>query len=93
MRRSNLVEGIKPVFEFRANAAKLIERVRDTGRPLVLTQHGHSAAVVLDVDEYEKLLEEVELLRDVHLAEKQIESGKGVSNRKARQEIRRRFQR
>ena len=93
MRRSNLVEDIKPVSEFRANAAKLIERLRDTGRPLVLTQHGHSAAVVLDVDEYEKLLEEVELLRDVRLAERQIESGKGVPNRKARQEIRRRLQR
>lgn len=93
MRRPSLVKDIKPVSEFRANAAKLIERVRDTGRPLVLTQRGHSAAVVLDVNEYENLVEEVELLRDVQLAEKQIESGKGVSNRKAKQEIRRRLQR
>ena len=93
MRRPSLVKDIKPVSEFRANAAKLIERVRDTGRPLVLTQRGHSAAVVLDVDEYEKLLEEVELLRDIQLAEKQIDGGKGVSNRKAKQEILRRLKR
>lgn len=93
MRRFSLVKDIKPVSEFRANAAKLIDRVRDTGRPLVLTQRGHSAAVVLDVDEYENLLEEVELLRDIQLAGKQIETGKGVSNSKAKQEIRKRLRR
>jgi prevent-host-death family protein len=93
MRRPSLVEDIKPVSEFRANAAKLIDRVRETGRPLVLTQRGHSAAVVLDVEEYEHLLEEVELLKDIQLAEKQLQSGKGVSNRKAKEELRRRLAR
>jgi prevent-host-death family protein len=93
MRRPSLVKDIKPVSEFRANAAALIERVRDTGRPLVLTQRGHSAAVVLDVEEYENLLEEVELLRDIQLAQKQLEGGKGISNRMAKAEIRRRLKR
>lgn len=81
------------VVPVRANAAKLIDRVRESGRPLVLTQRGHSAAVVLDVEEYEHLLEEVELLRDIRVAEKQIQSGKGVSNRKAKEELRRRLSR
>ena len=40
---------IRPVSEFRANAAELIDQVRESGRPLILTQRGHSAAVVLDV--------------------------------------------
>ncbi len=93
MRRPDLVQDIKPVSEFRANAAKLIDRVRETGRPLVLTQRGHSAAVVLDVEEYEHLLEEVELLKDIQLAEKQLQAGKGVSNRKAKEELRRRLAR
>jgi PHD/YefM family antitoxin component YafN of YafNO toxin-antitoxin module len=61
--------------------------VRRTKRPLVLTQRGHSAAVLLDVAEYEQLLEEVETLRDVQLAEKQIAQGKGISHDRARQRI------
>ncbi len=93
MRRPNLSSDIKPVSEFRANAAKLIKHVQQTRRPLVLTHRGHSATVVLDVEEYEQLLEEVELLRDIRLAEKQVESGKGVSNRKAKEEIRKRLSR
>jgi prevent-host-death family protein len=90
-RRVKLNTDIKPVSEFRANAAELIEQVRNSKRPLVLTQRGHSAAVVLDVTEYERMVEEIELLSDVRVAIQQIEQGQGVSNRDAKAELRRRF--
>jgi len=93
MRQPKLDTDIKPVSEFRANAAELIDQVRNSGRPLVLTQRGHSAAVLLDVADYAQLVEEVELLRDVHSAIQQIESGKGVPNRTAKAELRARFRR
>lgn len=93
MGRIKLDTDIKPVSEFRANAAELIEQVRESGRPLVLTQRGHSAAVVLDVADYESMVDELELLRDVRTAVHQIESGKGISNREAKAELRRRFSR
>jgi prevent-host-death family protein len=92
-RRVNLNKDIRPVSEFRANAAELIEQVKSSGRPLVLTQRGHSAAVVLDVVEYERMVEEIELLSDVRTAIAQIEAGQGVSNRNAKAELRRRFAR
>ena len=57
----------------------------------MLTQRGHSAAVVLDVNEYERMVEEIELLTDVRTAVAQIESGQGISNRDAKAELRRRF--
>ena len=93
MRRLKLDKDIKPVSEFRANAAELIDQVKKSGRPLVLTQRGHSTAVVLDVAEYEGMVEEIELLRDVRRAVKQIEAGEGVTNRQAKAELRRRFNR
>jgi len=89
--RPKLDRDIKPVSEFRANAAELIEHVKNTGRPLVLTQRGHSTAVVLDVAEYERMVEELELLTDVRGAVAQIDAGRGVSNRSAKAELRRRF--
>jgi prevent-host-death family protein len=82
---------IKPVSEFRANAADLIEQVRTTGRPLVLTQRGRSAAV--DAVDYEEMVEEIELLRDVHTAVEQIAGGKGVSKSDAKKRLRKRFTR
>ncbi|MBK6496240.1 MAG: type II toxin-antitoxin system Phd/YefM family antitoxin [Gemmatimonadetes bacterium] len=53
-----------------------LDQVQSTKRPVVLTQHGRSAAVLLDVGVYEDLLDEVALLRDVRTAEGQIEAGK-----------------
>lgn len=91
MRRLNLDKDIKPVSEFRANAAELIEQIKTSGRPLVLTQRGQSTAVLLNVAEYEGMVEEIELLRDVRTAIKQIDAGKGLSNREAKAELRRRF--
>jgi len=60
---------------------------------LVLTQRGHSAAVVLDVVEYERMVEAIELLSDVRTATQQVDSGAAVSNRQAKAELRRRFSR
>ncbi|HEV2719742.1 MAG TPA: type II toxin-antitoxin system Phd/YefM family antitoxin [Thermoanaerobaculia bacterium] len=91
MRPPKLDNDIKPVSEFRANAAELIEHVKTNKRPLVLTQRGHSAAVVLDVAEYEGMLEEIELLRDVRTAVNQIDAGKGMTSRQAKAELRRRL--
>lgn len=91
MRRLKLDRDIRPVSEFRANAADLIEQVRKTGRPLVLTQRGHSAAVLLDVADYESLLEELDLLRDVRKAVKQLEAGEGVSHAEAKRRLERHF--
>ena len=71
---------IQPVTEFRANAAQFIDQVRETGEPVILTQHGRSAAVLLDVESYESMMDELALLRDVRTAEQQIAAGNGRSH-------------
>ncbi|MFL6247696.1 MAG: type II toxin-antitoxin system Phd/YefM family antitoxin [Vicinamibacterales bacterium] len=92
-RRVKLNTDIRPVSEFRAKAAELIEHVKTSRRPLVLTQRGHSAAVVLDVAEYERMVEEIDLLSDVRTAIQQTDRGQAVSNRDAKAELRKRFAR
>jgi antitoxin YefM len=68
---------VRPVTEFRANASAFLEQVQVTKRPVVLTQHGRSAAVLLDVGVYEELLDELALLRDIRTAESEVARGKG----------------
>jgi len=87
MRRIHLKEDVYPVSEFRSNAASLIRKVREKRRALVLTQRGRSAAVLLDAADYEDLLDEIELLRDVQTALKELDAGKGVSQDKARNQV------
>jgi antitoxin YefM len=69
---------VRPVTEFRANASAVLEQVNTTKRPVVLTQHGRSAAVLLDIDVYESLIDELEVLRGVGTAEQQLDAGMGI---------------
>ena len=91
MQRVILDQDVKPISEFRANAASLVQQVQRTKRPLVITQQGRSAAVLLDVTEYEKLLAKLELLQDIQTAETQIDSGQGISHAAARRKTLGRF--
>ena len=84
---------IQPVTEFRANAAQFIEQVRETGEPVILTQHGRSAAVLLDVDTYEAMMDELDLLRDVRRAEDQVAAGKALSHAAVSKKLRARLAR
>ena len=84
---------IQPVTEFRANAAQFIEQVQETGEPVILTQHGRSAAVLLNVESYEAMLDELALLRDVRLAEEQVAAGKAASHRAVAKKLRARLAR
>ena len=77
-------QDIRPLSDFRANAAAVVKQVQETQRPVILTQHGRGAAVLLDLARYEELLEEIELLRDVRQAEADVAAGKGVAHGKAR---------
>jgi len=86
-----LSRDIQPLSEFRANTAKFVRHVQETGRPLVLTQHGRGAAVLLKVEEYERLVERAELAEDIRAAEAQLDRGEGVSHRTAREQVRKRL--
>jgi prevent-host-death family protein len=92
MKRINISKDIYPLSEFRANAAALIDQVRKTKRPMVLTQNGKSSAVVLDVDEYESLLDKLELLQEVELAENQLQAGMRIQHDEAQKIIKKRYQ-
>jgi prevent-host-death family protein len=84
-------EDVQPLTAFRANVASFVEQVRLTHRPLILTQHGKSAAVLLGAAEYEALVDELELLRDVAVAERQVDSGEGITHEEAVQRLRSRL--
>jgi antitoxin YefM len=85
MQRIVLNDDIHSLSEFRSNASGYIAQVHNTKRPLVITQNGKSAAVLLDVDEYEKMVETTEVIHDVEISLHQIAKGKGIANVKARQ--------
>ncbi len=84
MNRLDLEKDINPVSSFRANAAAMLKQVQESGRPMILTHNGRSAAVLLDVASYQALLDELEELRDIHAAYEDLQAGRVVSHVEAR---------
>ena len=67
---------IKPISYLKANAAKVVEGLAETGEPLVITQNGEAKAVIQDVRSYEETQEALALLKILALGDRQAEEGR-----------------
>ena len=54
------LDDIRSLSDFQRNAKEHIERLKETGRPEVLTVNGTAAVVVQDAQSYQKLMELLE---------------------------------
>lgn len=72
-----MVPDIMPVTDLRHGAAAALKRVRASKQPLVITQRGRAAAVLLSVEAYERGEHERHLLRLRARGEKEIAAGHG----------------
>jgi prevent-host-death family protein len=66
--------------DFQADVASYLEKVRSEHHTLVITQQGQKSAVLLDADEYEKLMDKANLLEEIVAARKELKSGEGVDH-------------
>lgn len=93
MKRARITEDIRPMSEVRTGIASFLKQIRDTKRPLIITQHGKGVAVLLDAGEYEAMQEKIEMLQDLQTSLGQIEAGQGIEHEDARAEVMKRINR
>ena len=79
------------IADFIANTAALLEEIRATRNPVVLTQGGDDIAVVVDVESYQGLLDELALLRDVQRGLADVEAGRVVPHEEVRALLEKRY--
>jgi len=87
MRPLKLDEDIRPLSEFRAEIASFVKRVNETKRPLVLTQHGRGAVVVVDITEYAAMRERLETIDDIAAARAQLAADEGIAHDEAKARV------
>ena len=68
---------IIPVTDLRKDTAAALKRVRATKQPLVITQRGRAAAVMVSVEAYERAEHERQILLLLARGEREIRAGKG----------------
>jgi prevent-host-death family protein len=63
------MNNIAPLTEVRDNLREIVDDVVDTGNVYTITRHGRAVAVVLSSDEYESLVETMNILADSNAME------------------------
>jgi len=58
-------EDIVPLSEFKAHASEWLKKIAQTGAPIVITQNGRAAAVLVSPGEFDALTERGRLLQAV----------------------------
>lgn len=76
MPQVNYAEDIVPLSSFRADVTRLMSQTRQTHRPVIVTQNGRAANVFLDVADYQKLIDRVDLMMDIYKGENDIAAGR-----------------
>jgi prevent-host-death family protein len=71
------VPDIIPITDLRQDAAAALKRVKSSKQPIVITQRGRAAAILLSVEAYERSEHERQLLQLIARGEKEIAAGKG----------------
>jgi prevent-host-death family protein len=68
-------ENIVPLSDFKARASELLKRLAQTGAPIVITQNGRAAAVLLSPAEFDVLNERSQFIGAVAEGLADAESG------------------
>ena len=87
MHKIQLDQDIQPLSKFRSKVSYYFDQVRKTKRPLIITQNGKSSAILLDVSEYQQMIDKIEVLEDIKLAESQISQGMAISHKDVRKKF------
>jgi prevent-host-death family protein len=67
---------VRPISYLKANAAEVMDRLREDRRPLVITQNGEAKAVRQDVETYEAAQETMALLKLLALGSQDVAAGR-----------------
>jgi prevent-host-death family protein len=71
------VPEIIPITDLRQDSSAVLKRVRASRDPVIITQRGRAAAVMLSVEEYERTENERQILLLLARGEKEIAQGAG----------------
>lgn len=73
------VPDLIPITDFRQDAARALKQVQRSAEPVIITQRGRAAAVMLSVEAFEQGERERQILRLLAQGDQEIGASKGRS--------------
>jgi len=75
-----LLPSLKPVTDIKRHAVEIIAQLRSDRIPVLITERGREAAVMLDVGTYRGMLKRLELLESIAEGERDFREGRSSTH-------------
>lgn len=86
----NISTDIIPIGEFKSQMSKWLNTAKDTGHPLIITQNGKPAAVVLSPEEFDNMKYTERFMKSVNQGLSDISSGDFLDTEQLKIELKKR---
>ena len=86
-----VAEDIVPLSDFKARASELLRKLAETGAPMVITQNGRAAGVLLSPAEFDALTERTRFVSAVAEGLEDARSGRVVTHESMVAEVQTRY--
>jgi prevent-host-death family protein len=83
-----MIPRLVPITDMKRQAGKVLDALRQDRSPVVITEHGRAAAVLLDMASYDTLTRRYEILKGLEEGEQDIAEGRTISWTEGKKELR-----
>ncbi|MCP4136984.1 MAG: type II toxin-antitoxin system Phd/YefM family antitoxin [bacterium] len=90
MKNINISQDIIPIGEFKTHISKCFKNIQNTGHPLIITQNGKPAGVLLSPGEYDELVYKYEFISSIERGLADSDAGNVYSTDELKDELRKR---
>ena len=87
IKRCRPSEDTIPFSECRNNFSAIIAKVSKTHRPILVTQNGRAASYIINAEDFDDMMERIELSRSVAISRQQFENGEFQSEEEVFKEM------
>lgn len=91
MRSLRVSEDIVPISDFKAQASEWLRKVGESGQPLVITQNGKPAGVLLSPESFDELTEKIRFVASIDEGLEDVRAGRVHPHTEAVAEMRKRY--
>jgi prevent-host-death family protein len=78
---------LKPMTELRRRTAEVLEEIRDSRIPVMVTEHGRDAGLIIDPETWHAMVARLELLEELSLGLQALSQGRVHGHKSVKSEL------
>jgi prevent-host-death family protein len=83
----NVAEDIRPISYVKSHTAEVMKQIGEKNNPMVITQNGEAKAVLMDVKQYQDIVDTINLLKILSIGENDLRKNRFYTHEELQNKI------